>query len=90
VGYKFYIPLNLISMKGKGASNKVEKSIRLDDVHWNIIRGLVPFYGTSETEVVRTIVTMWLDQNLGSKTIEKLEELDAIKLKQLITGVEKP
>ena len=76
-------------MGNKGSANKVEKSIRLDDVHWNIIRGLVPFYGTSETEVVRTIVTMWLDQNLGSKTIEKLQELDVIKLTQLKAGVEK-
>ena len=76
-------------MGNKGSANKVEKSIRLDDVHWNIIRGLVPFYGTSETEVVRIIVTMWLDQNLGSKTIEKLQELDAIKLTQLKAGVEK-
>jgi len=71
-------------MKENTDNQKLQKTIRLDEVQWNIIRGLIPFYGSTESEVVRNIVMMWLDQNLGSKTIEKLEELDAVKLKQSI------
>ena len=59
---------------------KTPRKIRLDDVHWNIIEGLTPFYGSSSSEVVRTIVIMWLHDNLGSKTIDELKENNAIKL----------
>jgi hypothetical protein len=59
---------------------KIAKKIRLDDVHWNIIEGLTPFYGSSAPEVVRTIVLMWLHDNLGSKTMDRLIENNAIKL----------
>jgi len=59
---------------------KTTKSIRLDKVHWNLIEGLTPFYGTTEGEVVRNIVLIWLHDNLGSKTINELKQNNAIKL----------
>jgi hypothetical protein len=61
-------------------NQKIGKTIRLDKVHWDIIEGLIPFYGSSEPEVVRTIVIMWLHDNLGSNTIDELKKNDAIKL----------
>jgi len=59
---------------------KTPRKIRLDDVHWNIIEGLTPFYGSTPAEVVRTIVIMWLHNDLGSNTMDRLIENDAIKL----------
>lgn len=73
--------------KSDDSNQKIGKTIKLDEVHWQIVKGLIPFYGNSEPEVVRTIVTMWIDQNLGSKTIEKLEELNAIKLNRNIRDI---
>ncbi len=61
-------------------NQKTAKTIRLDDVHWKIVRGLTPFYGSTEAEVIRTIVTMWIHDNLGSEAIRKLDELEAIHL----------
>lgn len=55
----------------------------MDTIQWELIQGLIPFYGSTEAEVVRNIVLMWLNENIGSKTIEKLEELSAINLKKL-------
>jgi len=66
-----------------GENQKIAKSIRLDEIHWEIIRGLIPFYGNSEPEVVRTIVQMWLHENIGSNTIRKLDEIHAINLKNM-------
>lgn len=59
---------------------KTPRKIRLDEVHWNIIEGLTPFYGSTSAEVVRTIVIMWLHDNLGSNTIDELKQNNAIKL----------
>ena len=61
-------------------NQKTAKSIRLDDVHWKLLDGLTPFYGSSAPEVVRNIVLMWLHDNLGSKTIGELKENNTIKL----------
>jgi hypothetical protein len=61
---------------------KIGKTIRLDDIHWELIRGLIPFYGTNEPEVVRNIVVMWLHENISGKSIEKLSQLKAIHLKK--------
>lgn len=54
----------------------------MDYIHWSLIQDLVPFYGSTEAEVVRNIVLMWLHENIGSETIKKLEELNAISLKR--------
>jgi hypothetical protein len=62
-------------------NQKIAKKIRLDEVHWKIVQGLTPFYGSTEAEVVRTIVTMWIHDNIGSDAIRKLEELNAVHLK---------
>jgi len=59
---------------------KKHRSVRLDEVHWQLLEDLTPFYGSSAPEVVRTIVLMWLHDNLGSKTMDRLMENDAIKL----------
>lgn len=59
---------------------KTHRSIRFDDVHWRLLEGLTPFYGSSAPEVVRNIVLMWLHDNLGSNTIGELRENDAIRL----------
>lgn len=71
---------NPLNMANENQNRKVEKSIRLDDIHWKIIRGLMPFYGSSEGEVIRNIVLMWLHDNIGSQTITKLENLNGVKL----------
>ncbi|RLF59242.1 MAG: CopG family transcriptional regulator [Thermoplasmata archaeon] len=63
-------------------NQKSVKSVRFDDVHWNIIDGLTPFYGSNPGEVVRNIVLMWLHENLGSETIQELKKINAIKLKK--------
>lgn len=68
-------------MKETKESQKTAKTVRMEDIHWKILHGLTPFYGTTEAEVVRNIVLMWLDENIGSGTIKKLQELQAIKLK---------
>ena len=59
---------------------KVKRSINLDEVHWQLLEDLTPFYGSSAPEVVRNIVLMWLHDNLGSNTINELKENNAIKL----------
>jgi hypothetical protein len=63
-------------------NQKIPKKIRLDEVHWKIVRGLTPFYGSTEAEVVRTIVMIWIHDNIGSDAIRKLEELNAIHLNE--------
>lgn len=67
-------------MKQKNYDRKIQKPVRLDKIHWDIIEGLTPFYGSNDAEVVRNIVLMWIHENIGSPTIEKLKELKAIKL----------
>jgi hypothetical protein len=69
-----------LSSKAKGEQRKT-KSIRLDDIHWELLRGLIPFYGATEPEVIRNIVVMWLHENISGKSIEKLEELGAVHIK---------
>jgi hypothetical protein len=72
-------------MKGRSTDDtsdlKIPEKIRLDKVQWDIIQGLTPFYGNTKAEVVRTIVTMWIHDNIGSEAIRKLEELEAIHFK---------
>ncbi len=65
---------------GKDNKQKLQKTVRLDDVHWKLLEGLTPFYGSSEPEVVRNIVLMWLHDNLGSGTIEELKKTQSIRL----------
>jgi hypothetical protein len=65
---------------GKHSNQKIGKTVKLDDVHWQIVQGLIPFYGNSEPEVIRTIVMMWIHDNIGSDAIQKLENLKAINL----------
>lgn len=62
-------------------NQKTAKTIRLDEIHWKIIKGLIPFYGSNEGEVIRNIILMWLHENLGKETLNKLEKLNIIKLK---------
>ena len=54
-------------------NQKQRGEIRLDDIHWKMISGLSPFYGSNNAEVLRTIVIMWLDQNLGQDKIKNLK-----------------
>jgi len=61
-------------IEDKNDNQKTAKTVRLDDVHWEIIRKLIPFYGNTEPEVVRTIIVMWLHDN-SSSAIRKLEEI---------------
>jgi len=63
----------------KDPKEKTTRSVRLDDIHWEIIGKLKPFYGTTNGEVIRNIVLMWLHDNLGSDTMKELKENDAIK-----------
>ena len=62
------------------SKEKTALTVRLDDIHWEIIEGLTPFYGSNRGEVIRNIVTMWLHDNLGSETMATLKENKAIKL----------
>jgi len=59
---------------------KTARSVRLDDIHWDIIEQLTPFYGSNKGEVIRNIVLMWIHDNLGSEAIKELKENHAIKL----------
>ena len=61
-------------------NQKTTRSIRLDEVHWNLLEELTPFYGSSAPEVVRNIVLMWLNDNLRSKTMDRLIDNNSIKL----------
>ena len=61
-------------------NEKKARSIRLDDVHWELIEQLKPFYGSNKGEVVRNIVMMWLHDNLGSPTMEELKKNNKITL----------
>lgn len=64
-------------------NQKVGKTIRMDSIHWDIINGLTPFYGSTEAEVVRNIVLMWLNENIGNDTIKKLEGMKVIKINEM-------
>lgn len=64
----------------KMPNKKTVKSVRLDDVHWQMLEDLTPFYGSNRAEVIRNIVLMWLDKNLGSETIKLLKENKVIQL----------
>jgi hypothetical protein len=66
--------------ENKPSNQKIGKTVKLDEVHWQIIKGLIPFYGNSEPEVIRTIVLMWINDNIGTDAIQKLENLRAINL----------
>jgi len=69
------------------AKEKTARSVRLDDIHWELVEKLIPFYGTTKGEVIRNIVLMWMHDNLGSETMKELKENDAIKLGKKSTGV---
>lgn len=60
-------------------AQKNQISIRLDEVHLDIIDSLQPFYGNSRPEVIRNLVIRWVEQNIASPTLEKLKEIGAIK-----------
>lgn len=62
-------------------NQKTGKTVRLDDIHWKILKGLTPFYGSNEGEVIRNILIMWFHENLGSETLKVLEKSGIIKLK---------
>ena len=62
------------------SKEKTALTVRLDDIHWKIVEGLCPFYGSSRSEVIRNIVTMWLHDNLGSETMATLKANNAITL----------
>ncbi|MBE0522242.1 MAG: hypothetical protein IBX39_08285 [Candidatus Methanoperedenaceae archaeon] len=64
-------------------TQKLGKTIRMDIVHWEIINGLTPFYGSTEAEVVRNIVLVWLNENIGNDTIKKLQDMKVIKLDEI-------
>ena len=66
--------------KKKQERVKTPQMLRLDNVHWDIIEDLMPFYGNTPAEVCRTIIIMWLDAKYGSPTIEKLEREGKIKM----------
>jgi len=72
-----------MAQKERNNNQKQRGEIRLDDIHWKMINGLIPFYGSNNAEVLRTIVIMWLDQNIGPDKIKKLEELHAINFQHL-------
>ena len=62
------------------ANEKTVKSIRLDAVHLDLVKKLKPFYGTTDGEVIRNIVLMWLHNNLGSQTMGELKRNHAVSL----------
>jgi len=70
----------LMPGENKSSNQKIGKTVKLDEVHWKIVKGLIPFYGNSEPEVIRTIVMIWINDNIGSEAIQKLEKLKAINL----------
>jgi len=75
--------------KKKQERVKRAQMLRLDDVHWDIIGDLQPFYGNTPAEVCRTIIIMWLDAKYGSPTIEKLEREGKINLGRKMHDKEK-
>ncbi|MDY6960104.1 MAG: hypothetical protein SVK08_13215 [Halobacteriota archaeon] len=61
---------------------KNQISVRLDEVHLEIIDGLQPHFGNSRPEVIRNLIVDWITYNIGSENIEKLQDIGAIKLKK--------
>lgn len=64
------------------AARKQTKSVRFDDIHLRILEELTPFYGSTSAEVIRNIVLLWLHENIGSKTMDELKKMGAIRLKK--------
>ena len=56
-----------------------ELTINLPDCHRKLIKGLIPFYGLSEEEVVAFLVMRQLEEMMGSDKIEVLKKYRAIK-----------
>ena len=51
-------------------------TIKLDEIHFQMIQNLQPFYGNSQSEVIRYIVLNWLENKF---TLHDLEKIKAIK-----------
>lgn len=41
-----------------------EITAKFDDVHVRIIKSLIPFYGSTEAEVLKNIAIRWMEQNI--------------------------
>ncbi len=56
-----------------------ELTLKLPEIQRQIIKGLIPFYGRNEEEVIESIVFHWIEQNIGSDSLKALEKIGAIK-----------
>jgi len=57
----------------KSAPKKAEVRVFLDGVHLKLIDDLMPVFGNTRSEVIRTLIQDWLSNN-----IEKRKELMAL------------
>lgn len=64
------------------ASQKHVKSVRFDIVYLEILEKLTPFYGSTPAEVIRNIVLIWLQENIGGDTFNELQKIGAIHLEK--------
>lgn len=60
-------------MPRKSAPKKAEVRVFLDGVHLKLIDDLMPVFGNTRSEVIRTLIQDWLSNN-----IEKRKELMAL------------
>lgn len=49
--------------------------LELDECHLKIIDALQPFYGNSRSEVIKSVVIRWIEQNI--ELIEKIKQLNS-------------
>ena len=60
-------------MPRKSAPKKAEVRVFLDGVHLKLIDDLMPVFGNTRSEVIRTLIQDWLSNN-----IERRKELMAL------------
>lgn len=59
----------------------MEIKTELEEIHIQILESLIPFYGKDKSEVLKNIVLRWIEENIGTEKIIKMNEIGAINMR---------
>jgi len=59
----------------------MEIKTNFEDIHIQILESLIPFYGKDKSEVLKTIALRWIEENIGTEKIIKMNEIGAINMR---------
>ena len=58
-------------------------SIRLEKTHRELFAQFMPYFGSSEGEVIRNLALRWIETNITNPNIVDLAKRELISLKQI-------